>query len=83
MTGDFEIDDFLHRHSKAIAKAMAPARPPSRVDRLVNRAPYWIMMSSILLIGPAMDFTPKLVIPLFCILIVSLIVVLVLELREC
>jgi hypothetical protein len=82
MTGDFEIDDFLHRHSKAIAKAMAPARPPSRVDRVVKRTPYWTMMPSILLIGPAMDYAPKLVLSLFAILLSSLIAVLVLELRE-
>jgi hypothetical protein len=35
MTGDFEIDDLLHRHGKAIAKAIAPPRTRSPVEQFV------------------------------------------------
>ncbi len=32
MTGDFEIDDVLHRHGKSIAKATTPPREPSALE---------------------------------------------------
>jgi hypothetical protein len=36
VTGDFEIDDLLHRHGKAIAKSTKLRRCPSPVEQFVR-----------------------------------------------